>query len=92
MMTHESLPVERATLSMVGHVAAAVLGYIVPFLAPVVAVLLLYRGYDWWHSSDAARRRFAVLLFLLGAVMTGYSVLFVSGLVTDTTFVGGGAK
>lgn len=91
MEMHESLPVERTTLSMIGHAAAAVLGYFVPFVAPVVAVILLYRGYDWWHSSDAARKRFAVLLILLGTVMTGYSVLFISGLVTELTFAAGGA-
>ena len=76
---------------MIGYVTVAVLGYLVPFVAPVVMVLLLYRGYDWWHSSDTAQRRFAFLLVLFGTLMAGYSALFLAGLATDTTFTAGGA-
>ena len=90
MEIHEALPVQRTTISVIGYVTAAILGYVVPFLAPVVAILLLYRGYDWRNSPDPAQRRFSLLLLLLGVLMGAYSVLFVSGLVTDTTFVEGG--
>jgi hypothetical protein len=90
MEIHDALPVQRTTISVIGYVTATILGYVVPFLAPVVAILLLYRGYEWRNSSDPAQRRFSLLLLLLGVLMGAYSVLFVSGLVTDTTFVEGG--
>ena len=91
MEMHEALPVQRTTLSVIGYVTAAILGFMIPYLAPVVAVLLLYRGYDWRNSSETAQRRFSLLLLLFGALMGAYSVLVVSGLVIDTTFVEGGA-
>lgn len=89
MEMYESLPVQRTTVSVIGYVTAAILGIVIPFLAPVVAVLLFYRGYNWRNSSEPTQRRLSLLLLLLGAFMGAYSVLFVSGLATDTTFVEG---